>query len=225
MNPVVFACLDELTKGSRVINAIVKDKVNAGLFKEGKIPSCPLTGIMYLFLPVAAPVGEDGDIINARWCSVRTTYAREKGQSSLRTYQKRSTQGGPCILQSESISKSSEAQRNFLCPHDYVFANRSCHGSPWFCAGHGYPYPYIFKILKEAGVSDPYGKIVEAAATANADSLWTQYEEAAGNKIPLDELLSTLSVNEELGMYANEEEKQTLIDNFRQEYFFLFNLS
>ncbi len=73
---------------------------------------------------------------------------------------------------------------------------------------------YIYSRLKENGVGDPYGLIVQAGATMNSDKLWETYE---GVRKPgdlfLNELISTNDPDPDFDYYTPEE-----FEAFRAEY-------
>lgn len=65
---------------------------------------------------------------------------------------------------------------------------------------------YIYSRLKEHGVEDPYGLIVQAGATMNSSNLWEIYESAReGSDLSLDELIATNNPDPDFGYFTPEE--------------------
>lgn len=73
---------------------------------------------------------------------------------------------------------------------------------------------YIYSRLKENGVEDPYGLIVQAGATENSDKLWEIYESVRKEgDLSLDELIATNDPAPGFEYYTPEE-----FEAFRAEY-------
>lgn len=73
---------------------------------------------------------------------------------------------------------------------------------------------YIYSRLRENGVEDPYGLIVQAGATMNSDELWQIYEKVRGEgDLSLNELIATNDPDPDFSYYTSEE-----LEAFRAEY-------
>ena len=240
MNPVLNEALKELDKGGCLINSIIKDKVVPDLFKGNIPPELPHDWQdVFVFAGGGNGLGggrgyDHCPLLYGNYDEYRGDNPDDEKKILAGLVESGLHEAIHSFLQTASLLPLSQwdpenkpADPNYVLPEvrkGHLAHMAMCSLTAPAQEAYGFEpeieprIAYIYQVLKKSGVADPYGVIVEAAATFNSDRLWETYETVRGENISLDLLIETVDLAANSKINFSED----LIDNplaeFKQDY-------
>lgn len=221
-NKEIIKIVEEMEEGTNSLNKLLRDKLPPDLFKNNNVPQFPTDSgdILKATVFVPSEYGQfGGGEASERWIVIFGGYDRLGNLDPKK------------VLEAKKQLSHDLWHENL---HRLVQNQALEKGSPWYEKGGGLWHlsmgsmeivamkaigfeevidpklVYLYSVLKRGGVKDPYGLIVQTAATANEKALWETYMKVKGEKeFTIEELLSA-----DLQITANKAETEA----FKKEY-------